>query len=171
MFLFKLNKLRKYILHTGDFRASDELIDNAVFKAIKVDLIYLDTTYLDSYYTFLPQEKIVALGVQVARNELRAQANTLIICGTYTIGKERVFMAIAESLGCKVFVSREKKGVIECLEDERLSGMVTQVEDETNLHVVQMGKLNIKDLEEYAAGLKGKYAKVVGRLELTAAEG
>ena len=48
--------------------------------------------YLDSYYTFLPQSKIVALGAKVAKNELRAKPNTLIICGTYTIGKERVFI-------------------------------------------------------------------------------
>ncbi len=163
MFLFKLHKLRKYILHTGDFRASDELINNAVFNSIKIDIIYLDTTYLDSYYTFLPQAKIVALGAQVARNEIRAQANTLIICGTYTIGKERVFMAIAESLECKVFVSREKKGVIDCLEDKCLSEIITQDPDETNLHVVQMGKLNIKDLEDYAEGLKKKYNKIIGK--------
>lgn len=44
LFLFKLNKLRKYILHTGDFRASDELISNEVFQKISIDVIYLDTT-------------------------------------------------------------------------------------------------------------------------------
>ena len=44
LFLFKLNKLKKYILHTGDFRASDELINNQVFKKITIDIIYLDTT-------------------------------------------------------------------------------------------------------------------------------
>ena len=75
-------------------------------------------------------------------------------------------MAIAESLGCKVYVSREKKGVVDCLEDEVLSGMVTQDADESNLHVVQMGKLNLKDLEEYANGLKRRYDKIVGKREL-----
>ena len=126
MFLFKLNKLKKYILHTGDFRASDDLINNSIFSAISLDIIYLDTTYLDSYYTFLPQSKIVQLGVQVAKNEIRAQPNTLIICGTYTIGKERVFTAIAQSLSLKVYVTRDKKNVIDCLEDAELSGMITQ---------------------------------------------
>lgn len=160
MFLFKLNKLKKYILHTGDFRASEELVENAVFKKIAIDVIYLDTTYLDSYYTFLPQSKIVALGAKVAKNELRAKPNTLIICGTYTIGKERVFIAIAEALDLKVYVSRDKKNIIDCLEDEKLSNMITKDPSETNLHVVQMGKLNINDLKEYAA-IHKEYDNVV----------
>lgn len=58
--------------------------------------------YLDSYYTFLPQSKIVALGAQVAKNEVRAKPKCLLICGTYTIGKERVF--IGNSLVCLVFM-------------------------------------------------------------------
>ena len=44
MFLFRLNKLKKYILHTGDFRASDELITDNLLKNIKIDIVYLDTT-------------------------------------------------------------------------------------------------------------------------------
>lgn len=40
--------------------------------------------------------------------------------------------------------------------------MITQDPNETNLHIVQMGKLNIKDLEAYAAGLKKQYDHIVG---------
>ena len=39
--------------------------------------------------------------------------------------------------------------------------MITQDPNETNLHVVQMGKLNINDLEAYAANLR-QYDHVVG---------
>ena len=46
MFLFRLNlngKL-KYILHTGDFRASDELINDPMLKNLVIDTVHLDTT-------------------------------------------------------------------------------------------------------------------------------
>lgn len=144
MFLFKLNRAKKYILHTGDFRASDELVNNIFNKSIKIDIIYLDTTYLDSYYKFLPQEKIIKLGIDLVKKELDEKPNALIVCGSYTIGKERIFIGIAESLDLKVFVSREKKIVIDCLNDSNLNKRITQNAAETNLHVVQMGKLNIK---------------------------
>ena len=44
MFLFKFKKTDRYVLHTGDFRASDELISNSFFENIKIDTIHLDTT-------------------------------------------------------------------------------------------------------------------------------
>jgi hypothetical protein len=44
MFLFKFKKNGKYLLHTGDFRASDEVVYNRMFENIKIDTIHLDTT-------------------------------------------------------------------------------------------------------------------------------
>lgn len=77
-----------------------------------------------------------------------------------------IFQAIAESLSIKAFVSRDKKNILDCLEDEDLNKMITQDPNETNLHIVQMGKLNIKDLEAYAAGLKKQYDHIVGMYHL-----
>lgn len=115
MFLFRVKKNGKYILHTGDFRASDDLIKSRFFQDIHIDTIHLDTTYfsfsnlriyfdrlielehnflryLDSFYTFQPQSKIIASGVDLALNEMSNNPNTLILCGSYTIGKERIFI-------------------------------------------------------------------------------
>ena len=55
-----------------------------------------------------------------------------------------LYLAIAEELGLKVSVTREKWNVISCLENEKLSKMVTLNSNETNLHVISMGLLNIK---------------------------
>jgi DNA cross-link repair 1A protein len=93
MFLFRINK-SKYILHTGDFRASNELVEELLLKRIKLDIIYLDTTYLDSYYKFLPQSEIIKLGIDLVKKELASKPNALITCGSYTIGKERIFIGL-----------------------------------------------------------------------------
>ncbi len=71
------------------------------------------------------------------------------------------FQAIAEALNVKAYVSKDKKNILDCLEDDALNKMITQDPNETNLHVVQMGKLNINDLEAYAANFK-QYDHVVG---------
>ena len=41
---------------------------------------------------------------------------TLICVGSYTIGKERIFMAIAEALDCKIFAATEKSRVLKTLQ-------------------------------------------------------
>ncbi|RNA12385.1 DNA cross-link repair 1A, partial [Brachionus plicatilis] len=149
MFLFRFKKTGKYVLHTGDFRASDELVQRFALRNLTIDTIHLDTTYCDSYYKFVPQKKIISIGVELVRKELGKQSNTLIVCGSYTIGKERIFMAIAEELALKVSVTREKWNIINCLENDKLIKMVTLNPNETNLHVISMGLLNIKDLQNY----------------------
>lgn len=60
-----------------------------------------------------------------------------------------------------MYVTRDKKNIIDCLDDERLNKMITRDPNETNLHVIQMGKLNIKDLEAYTADLK-EYENIIG---------
>lgn len=150
MFLFKFKKTGKYVLHTGDFRASDELCNNKLLQNIKIDTVHMDTTYCDSFYKFLPQSEIIELGVEVVQKELKTRQNkTLVVCGSYTIGKERIFVAIAEAFNAKVYVEKEKMNIIECLEDPRLKQLATLNSNETFIHVIPMGKLNIRDLEEY----------------------
>jgi DNA cross-link repair 1A protein len=94
MFLFKIYQYGKYkyILHTGDFRASDELIRDVMLKNIKIDTVYLDTTYCDSYYRFLPQTKAISLGAEFCFKELVKYPKALFVCGSYSVGKERVFL-------------------------------------------------------------------------------
>ena len=155
MFLFRISTIQsgkyKYILHTGDFRASEELIQNSMLQNIKIHTVHLDTTYCDSFYKFLPQSQVIAIGADLVLKELKKQPKALICCGSYLIGKERVFMAIAEKLGVKVCVTRDKFNILSCFNDNKLNKMLTLNANETNLHVIQMGQLNLKDLEEYLA--------------------
>jgi DNA cross-link repair 1A protein len=161
MFLFYLKHTKQYILHTGDFRASEKVVMNPFLSNIKISVLYLDTTYCDSYYKFESQDKIIALGVQTVKAELKKYPKSIVVCGSYTIGKERVFVEIAKEIKSKIFVKRDKKRIIECLDDEFLSAQATLDPNETNLHVLPMGQMNLKDLACYLAGFPN-YNRIIG---------
>ena len=46
-------------LHCGDFRASPRQVNHPAIRAGKIDIIYLDTTYLNPRYCFPAQEQVV----------------------------------------------------------------------------------------------------------------
>ncbi|KAG8881445.1 hypothetical protein FRB97_009571 [Tulasnella sp. 331] len=51
-------KLFRY-LHCGDFRASPRHVLHPSIKGKKLDLVYLDTTYLNAKYCFPPQKQVI----------------------------------------------------------------------------------------------------------------
>lgn len=51
--------------------------------------------------------------------------------------------AIAEVLGVKICVSKEKKAVLDCLESTHLSNSLTTDYSKSCLHVLPMAKLNM----------------------------
>ena len=65
MFLFKLidknNKTVRRYLHTGDFRACPKQVLHSAIANLSdpIDVLYLDTTYLNSHYRFPAQEQVV----------------------------------------------------------------------------------------------------------------
>jgi DNA cross-link repair 1A protein len=58
-------------------------------------------------------------------------------------------------------VKRDKKKIIECLNDNRLKNLITLNPKETNLHVLPMGNVNIKDLIGYLANFS-EYDRIIG---------
>ncbi|KAJ3291013.1 DNA break repair nuclease, partial [Blyttiomyces sp. JEL0837] len=79
------------------------------------------------------------VSAQVADQNLKS---TLVVVGTYLIGKEKVFKAIAKALGTKVYVDSRKKRILLCLEDEELNEMITTNPREAGVHVMGLGTLN-----------------------------
>jgi DNA cross-link repair 1A protein len=161
MFLFYITATKQYILHTGDFRAAECVIFNPMLSNIKLDMLYLDTTYCDAYYKFERQEKIISLGVSTIVSELKKYPQSLIVCGSYTIGKERIFVSIAQSINSKICVKREKKRILDCINDVEISKRLTLDPKETNLHVLPMGSLNMKDLVAYLDEFP-QYNRIIG---------
>ncbi|RZC59510.1 hypothetical protein C5167_006810 [Papaver somniferum] len=87
------------VLHTGDFRASKLMQSYPLLVNQRVHSVYLDTTYCNAKYTFPPIEDVLSFVVKVTRDSLKKQPKTLVIVGAYSIGKERVYLAISEALG------------------------------------------------------------------------
>ena len=53
-------------------------------------------------------------------------------------------VALAEAIGCKAGVSKQKKQVLDCLCDSSIDVLTTTDVLTTGLHVVPMNKLNVK---------------------------
>ncbi|XP_071170820.1 DNA cross-link repair 1A protein-like isoform X1 [Mytilus edulis] len=160
LFLFKTHQ-GKLILHTGDFRADPSMEEMSCLQNVRLHQLYLDTTYCDPKYAFPPQKLVIEFGVSLVEKILAEKPKTLVVCGSYTIGKERIFTAIARRFDCKICVQRDKYKVLECLEDPDLSARLTLDANETFLHVLPMKKLNLQGLHEYRSKLRTEYNNVV----------
>lgn len=146
MFLFKL-KSGKCILHTGDFRASPDMEEYAELWNNQVDMIYLDTTYLSTKYEFQTQSDSIALINQYCHefiNSKEIAGNYLILCGAYKIGKEKVWLRIAQEFNCKVWVDKERLKVIQCIQNEDISEVLTTHPKDASIHVLPLGNISYK---------------------------
>ncbi|XP_024963152.1 DNA cross-link repair protein SNM1 [Cynara cardunculus var. scolymus] len=151
----------KAILHTGDFRFCEDMTKISSLQT-RVHTLILDTTYCDPQYDFPKQEAVV----QYVLETIQAEAfnpRTLFLIGSYTIGKERLFMEVARVLRKKVYVTAAKMRLLECLgmpkEDMQ---WLTLDESESHIHVVPMWTLaSFKRLKHASNMYMGRYSLIV----------
>ena len=159
-----------------------------------VDTLFLDTTYLDERcaprrcrpvraicmllrprspvalthahrYAFAPQHVVLAQAADAAAAALAAAPRCLLCVGMYAIGKERVVLAIARRLRCRVFVDGGRAALISCFEGaeaEELQGRLTRAPEETPLHVLPIGALNERGLRAHLAEQNGRFDRALG---------
>ncbi|KAK8027098.1 hypothetical protein PG991_004154 [Apiospora marii] len=208
------------ILHCGDFRACQAHIAHPLLKPDvvdsisgktrqqKIDICYLDTTYLNPRYSFPPQEMVISACAEFCKtisgdpnatddafealkgpkgstsvsnfftkdsagNEASdgkgkdgTKANPkhrlLVICGTYSIGKERICKAIAQALNTKIFASASKIKIIKQLGDPELTALLTTDPREAQVHMQMLMEIRAETLQEYLNGYKPHFSRIVG---------
>ncbi|KAF5377755.1 hypothetical protein D9757_008069 [Collybiopsis confluens] len=178
-------------LHCGDFRASPAHVNHSAVKGKRIDVVYLDTTYLDPKYTFPPQPMVISACAELAKRirgddtssdhprlgtmsswvssskftSIKGKnkpENVLMVIGTYSIGKERIVKAVARALGSKIFCDTRKAAILRCQEDPELQALLTRNPLDAQVHIVPLGYVNLDKLKEYSEKYKGHFRKIVG---------
>ncbi|KAH9056723.1 DNA cross-link repair protein pso2/snm1 [Lactarius vividus] len=174
-------------LHCGDFRASPQHTLHPSVKDKRIDIIYLDTTYLNPRYLFPAQAQVISACAELSKRLVSGQgsveddngtvskwftlipksqargdvklANTLIVVGTYTIGKERIVKAIAKALDSKIYCDQRKAAILRCQSDPELHEMLTADPFSANVHIVPLNVATSDRLKEYMGRWNGHWTK------------
>ncbi|ETW01867.1 hypothetical protein, variant 3 [Aphanomyces invadans] len=164
LILFQLRGGKAY-LHTGDFRFDPSMLSNRFLvryahQEPALDGVYLDTTYCEPQYCHPTQD--VAIGEVKRLVDLHDGGRVLFLFGSYSIGKERLFMEIARHLQRKVFVERSKHLLLSCFDwpDSDME-MLTLESSTTNLHVVPMGSLTFDVMGALLSKHRLRFEKVI----------
>ncbi|OAA67616.1 DNA cross-link repair protein [Cordyceps fumosorosea ARSEF 2679] len=208
------NKSVKRILHCGDFRACPDHVEHPLLrpdvadtvtgklKRQKIDICYLDTTYLNPRYSFPPQSDVIQACAEMVtkispdpnckddiwdsvkkdagkavskyfQNPSTAEPEKpetkkklgqrlLIVCGTYSIGKERICVAIAKALRTKIFASPSKIKICKQLGDAELTSLLTSNPIEAQVHMQMLMEIRAETLQEYLNSYKPHFSRIVG---------
>ena len=90
---------------------------------------------------------------------------TLFLFGTYTIGKEKVFLAAAKAFRTKLYAGKRKRRILQCLDlTEEEVDLITPNDKETNFHVVEMNKVRFEQMEAIAKYWRNRFDAVIGFL-------
>jgi DNA cross-link repair 1A protein len=211
------------VLHCGDFRACPahlahpllmpDIVDTITGKTKqqRIDVCYLDTTYLNPRYAFPSQEEVItacadmcvslrkeraeegdtwetakreragssmakfinsasalkpeddsiAMSLADSKNA-KARGRLLVVCGTYSIGKERICMGIARALDCKIWAPPGKMRICAALEDPELMSRMTDDPREAQIHMQMLMEIRPETLQEYLNSYKPHFSRVVG---------
>ncbi|KAL8274009.1 hypothetical protein Esti_002098 [Eimeria stiedai] len=153
MFLFEGPGVGR-CLHCGDFRFSPTMLQILNPKLDEtqtlaepssprqLDRVYLDTTYAGSKYSFAPQQEVLLKAQELAAAALKESASAgpvRFLVGTYTIGKERVALHLARSLGLRIFASKPKRRILSCLQfSSEDKALFTESPEEAQIDLVPM---------------------------------
>ncbi|TGZ80648.1 DRMBL-domain-containing protein [Ascodesmis nigricans] len=163
LFLFEKNsngKKTTRVLHCGDFRACPEHLTHPLLRPPnKIDTIYLDTTYLNPKYAFPSQSSVIT-----ACGDLCTKLNStspssltnrpskprlLILVGTYSIGKERICLGLAQSLNTLIYAPASKLPTLHALNLPSLTALLTPDPALAQVHMIPLQQLDTPSLSEY----------------------
>lgn len=149
LFLFQFPDGRN-VLHTGDFRGNNSMVELLNKWNCKLDLVYLDTTYLSSKRRMPAQSESIEFLIENVQTYLEQNIGEkfLIIVGAYLIGKEKIWISIVKHFNFKAYLEKERlkafKAICSCSAEnlEIYKKYVTENEDEADIRVVNMIQLS-----------------------------
>ncbi|PGH33984.1 DNA cross-link repair 1A protein [[Emmonsia] crescens] len=92
----------------------------------------------------------------------KSRGRLLVVIGTYSIGKERLCVAIARALNCKIYAPVAKQRICACLEDDELSKLLTNNPLEAQVHMQTLMEVRAETLPDYLDSLKPHFSRIVG---------
>ncbi|KAI9022793.1 DNA repair metallo-beta-lactamase-domain-containing protein, partial [Phycomyces nitens] len=187
LFLFIVKKDDKTIrhLHTGDFRANPRMCLHPHIRQPEnppIDCLYLDTTYMAPNHIFPAQQECIDVVANAVEEHVRLEKlgppltkldlwlsftkkqenkRLLIVVGTYTIGKERIFYEIAKRIKSKIYVTSEKKRILLCQENPDLEALLTRNQHEAQVHVIPLNHIKEECLKPYLGSLEPHFTSLI----------
>lgn len=86
----------------------------------------------------------------------------LVVCGTYSIGKERICIAIAKALSSKIFITPGKMRICKQLGDPELTALLTSSPVEAQVHMQSLMEIRAETLKDYLASYRPHFSRIVG---------
>ncbi|SCV70881.1 BQ2448_3643 [Microbotryum intermedium] len=98
-------------LHCGDFRASPQHVLHPAVKNKRIDICYLDTTYLDSKYCFPAQELVIDACAQLVRERVLEGDEEALnrLAGEAEVGMRKGMKGWLSGAGIKKLEEEEEK--------------------------------------------------------------
>lgn len=96
------------VLHTGDFRATDEVLATVRPLAGRVDMLFLDSTYCHPDFDFPSLEEATRGMLAFLAKVRKADRDVDVFIGTDTFGKEELFISISRHTGERIFLEPER---------------------------------------------------------------
>lgn len=149
------------ILHTGDFRACKSMQDYPDLLSGRITSLYLDTTYCNPKYNFPLQEDVIKHAVRLTTAALARNPKTLVAVGAYSIGKERVYLGIAEALKLNIYADKRRARTLRSLDWPNLTERLCSDASSSRLHVLPISHLNATKLRAYMQSLHPTYNAVL----------
>lgn len=149
MFLFELQNGKK-IFHTGDFRAEPEVVATALQYG-PVDKLYMDCTYALSKLSIVSRKECVSFIIDKVKDALAR--NSLVVIGTYTIGKEELVIEAAKATCQKIYAPTTRLESLKGLIDSGFanSDLFSSDPYETKIHLLPIADCGREKVSLYAA--------------------
>lgn len=131
-------------LHTGDMRYHPRMKTYEALRTVKIDKVFLDTTYAHPKHQFRPQADAIQDIIRQARDFLFLHGDQgLVYLSAYNLGKERVIFAVQDALNRRpIYMDMDKIRIMQQIEGgaERVSsGLFTSDPLKANIHICGMG--------------------------------